>query len=338
MDYFTLLKKIRNNDIPPIIFLYGEESYFIQKIKDEIIKQVIKDDVENLSIYDLEETPIEEVVVDVETYPFFGDKKLIIAENPTFVLSRSPKLSFEHQIKHLEQYIASPVDYSILIIIAPYEKIDQRKKITKSLVKETLSIKFDHIKERDLTKWIGQFAKMYNLSIDKEALTYIEANMSVDLQSLENEMQKLSLYVGEGGVVTKEIAEKLLSSSIDSSAFSLVDAVITKNVEQAFTVFKELMMMNESAIGLLALLSQQFRTILQVKLLKGKGYNDYQIQRQIGAHPYTIKLAAERGRKFHTERLMNIINLLAETDANIKTGKVDETIGLELLLYELTGK
>src|SRR5699024_7625929 len=81
---------------------------------------------DNLSTYDLEETPIQDVIVDAESYPFFGDKKLIIAYHPTFLTAKSKSLPFEHDLKQLEAYILNPVDYSILLFIAPYRSEERR--------------------------------------------------------------------------------------------------------------------------------------------------------------------------------------------------------------------
>jgi len=335
MDYFTLLQQIKQNDIPSVLFLYGEENYFIQNVKRELEIQVVEKNKENISTYDLLETPIDEVITDAETFPFFGERKLIFAENPNFVLSRPQKLPFEHHLEYLERYVHSPVDYTVLVFIAPYNKIDKRKKASQLLMKKAVSLKFEHIKERDIHKWIHQFGKIYNLQFDQEAVQFLEANASVDLHLLENEIKKLSLFLGAERFVSKQVAEQMLSQTVDSSALALVDAVISRNYEEALNVFKELSLLNESVIGLLALLAHQFRLILQVKLLKQKGYNEYQMRNQIGGHPYPIKLASQRERNFTTDRLQSIIHRLAETDANIKTGRVEEDIAVELLLYDL---
>src|SRR5699024_1186687 len=321
--------KIKKNDIAPVIFLHGEGTYFIQNIKKELQKQVTGNDMENLSVYDLQETPIQEVITDTETYPFFGDKKLIIAENPSFVLNKSPKLAIEHQLESLQEYISSPVDYSVLLIIAPYEKIDQRKKVTQMLTKKCLSMKFEQIKEWEQKKWIDQFSKLYNVKINANAKSFLKERLPIDLQRMENEFIKLSLAVDKEGTVTKDLAENLISQSMDSTAFSLIDAVIEKNTNNVFSIFKELSTMNESALGLLALLSQQFRTILQVKLLKHKGYNEFQMQKQIGGHPYVIKLASEREKRFNKNQLINIMNQLTETDHQIKSGMFEEDLAIE---------
>src|SRR5690625_3815589 len=119
MDYFTLLQQIKQNDIPSVLFLYGEENYFIQNVKRELEIQVVEKNKENISTYYLLETPIDEVITDADTFPFFGERKLIFAENPNFVLSRPQKLPFEHHLEYLERYVHSPVDYTVLVFIAP---------------------------------------------------------------------------------------------------------------------------------------------------------------------------------------------------------------------------
>lgn len=74
MSYLEVLKELKTNKIAPVYLLYGSEDFFIENIKKEIIIRVLGEDKENLSTYDLEEVPIQEVVGDVETYPFFGEK------------------------------------------------------------------------------------------------------------------------------------------------------------------------------------------------------------------------------------------------------------------------
>lgn len=338
MDYFKVLDEIKKDQISPVMLLYGTESYFIHQIKKQLQQQVLQNETENLSTYDLSETPIQEVMTDVETYPFFGEKKLIFATNPTFLQTRSPKLPFEHQIDRLETYLSSPVDYSILVFVAPYDRIDQRKKITRLLKNKAITVHCKSIRDNELQKWIKELAHYYNITIERAALDYLQSELTVNLQLLENEIQKLALYVGQNGVITREIAEKLISSTVDGSALSLVDAVMERSYEKAFSIYRELSIMNEEPIALIALLAYQFRMILQVKLMKEKGYNQSQMQRQLGGHPYVIKIASDRERRFTFDRLADIMHNLTKTDAEIKFGKTEKNLAFELLLYDLIAK
>lgn len=289
---------------------------------------------DNLSTYDLEETPIQDVIVDAESYPFFGDKKLIIAYHPTFLTAKSKSLPFEHDLKQLEAYILNPVDYSILLFIAPYEKLDNRKKIMKQLKNNAEIANCNPIKEYELNDWIKKLADEHGIEIQAEAYELFEPELT-NLFLLQNELAKLALYVGKNGVVTKEIAADILSPSVNSSALRLADAVMSRNLGQAISLYKNLEKMKEEPIALNALLAFQFRMIFRVKLLKQKGYSQNQIQQQLRAHPYVIKIASERARHFSIQRLEAIMDKLANTDATLKQGTMDKSLTFELLLYDL---
>lgn len=336
MSYMKALQQVRKNKIPPVILLYGLESYFIQNLQSEIIKNILGDSSkESLSTYDLEEIPIEEVITEAETYPFFDSKKLIIVNNPLFLTAKQKKLPFEHDVKKLEEYINNPVDYSTIVFIGAYDKLDNRKKITKVMNKQAMVVECNPIKDYELGKWITSLATELNITIASDAYDVFEAELVVNLHMIQNELTKLATFVGKDGVVTKEIAERLISQTANSTALRLVDAVIEQNLPKAISIYHDLEKINEEPIALIALLAFQFRTIFQVKLLKQKAYSPSQIQKQIGAHPYVIKIASEREGRFSVEKLKSIMDQLTNADASIKQGKMDKKLVFELLLYEL---
>ena len=335
MSYMEVSNKIKKNQLAPIYFFYGSETYFIENLKHQLIDKVTGDDEDSLSVYDLEEVPIAEAVNDAETFPFFSDRKLVIAENPVFLKSNPDKLPFEHDLVSLERYLVNPVDYTTFVIIAPYEKIDERKKISKMLKKHATVALCNPIKDYDLRKWIVSIAEELQMTISEDAYEIIESELSLNLHQLESELHKLSLYVGPGGTVTREIAEDLVSHTTTSSSLRLVDAVIEKDLQKAIRIFKDLLKMKEEPIALIGLLAFQFRSILQVKLMKRQGYSQQQMQKQIGVHPYVIKIAMSRERMFSVDKLERIMMQLAETDAAIKQGKMEKELAFELMLYEL---
>ncbi|PAE31081.1 DNA polymerase III subunit delta [Oceanobacillus profundus] len=335
MSYIEVVKQLKKNQISSVYLAYGVESFFLQNLKQELIKRVLNGEEENLSLYDLEETPIQEVVADAETYPFFGEKKLVIATNPEFLKAKPGKLPFEHKLEPLERYLSEPASYSVLVLMAPYEKIDERKKISKQLKKHATIAVCNEVKEQELSQWINTLANQLQITIDRDAYEIFETELSTNLHLLENELSKLALYVGEGGVITKEVAENLVSHTSSSSSLRLVDAVMERNLHKAIAIFKDLEKMKEEPIALIGLLAFQFRTILRVKLLKQKGYGQSQIQKSIGAHPYVVKIALSRERQFSTQKLQDVIRKLADTDALMKQGKMEKDLAFELLLYDL---
>lgn len=337
MLFMEALQKIKRGQFPPVLLFYGLETFFIQHLKDALVKSVLgtQNVTDSLSIYDLEETPLDEVITDVETFPFFSEKKLIIAHNPTFLLTKQPKLPVTHDLDRLETYVQHPVDYSVLLLIAPYEKLDQRKKILKLMQQHALVVECHEIKEQEFAKWVTELTTALQVTIEPEVIDLLASELGLNLQLVENELHKCALYVGEGGVITKEIAQELLSHTDTSSAIRLVDAVIEQNLQKAITIYHELAKRQEEPVALIALLAYQYRIMYRVKLLKQKGYTQYQMREQLKVHPYVIKMALEREKNFSEATLKSIIDALAETDARIKMGHMDKHIAFELLLYTL---
>jgi DNA polymerase-3 subunit delta len=335
MSFMEVMKQVKKQQIAPVYFLYGSEAYFLDRLRTQLIANILKDNPENLFIYDLEETSIQEVIADAETYPFFGGQKLIIATNPVFLKAKPDKLPFEHDLEALSRYISNPVDYSILVLIAPYEKIDERKKLSKLLKNNTVVANCEPIKDSEVAKWIKMLADDLKITLDKDVYDLIETELSTNLRLLKEELEKLALYVGENGIVTIEVAEKLIAPTSNSSALRLVDAVIEKNLHKAISIFKDLEKMKEEPIALIGLLAFQFRTILRVKLLKLKGYSQFQMQKQLGLHPYVIKIAMSRENKFSTKKLEGIMIRLADADQIMKQGKMEKELAFELLLFDL---
>src|SRR5699024_7819056 len=99
MPYQNVLNQVKKKQMAPVYLLYHTETYFIQDLKEKITQTVVPEhDSENIIHYDLEETPIQEVVADAETYPPFSEQKLLIAGNPVFLQANPHKILFEHQL------------------------------------------------------------------------------------------------------------------------------------------------------------------------------------------------------------------------------------------------
>lgn len=340
MSYFDVLKEIKKNQISPVYLLHGTEMKLVENIKKRIIDRTLKseDRDTNLSLYDLEETSIQEVIEDAETYPFFGEKKITIAHNPIFFKARPDKTAVEHNLDVLQNYLDEPAPYSVLILIAPYEKLDERKKTIKSIKKNGRMVACQPVKEWEINKWVADMALGLKVEIDNGVIDFIVEETGTDLRMLQNELEKMALYTGENGKISREVAEELISHQSNTSGLKLVDAVMEKNLQKAITIFKDLEKLKEDPVALVALLSSQFRTIFHVKLLRQKGYTQQQMAQQLRVHPYVVKMSQQRERNFSIGELETIMSLITDTDGAIKQGKMEKSLAFELLLYELISR
>ncbi|SDB97785.1 DNA polymerase III, delta subunit [Pelagirhabdus alkalitolerans] len=335
MNYIEARKELKNKPLPNLFLIYGTEDYLIESIVSQISERVLKTDDDQIERFDLEETPIEDCVLETETYPFFGGEKIVLADQAYFLTAQKSKSTIEHQIDALINYVENPVDFSTLILVAPFEKLDERKKIVKTLKNQAMTIHCEEVKSWHYHKWVDHLLDEHQLSIDPKAKDILVDKTGTHLAILENEIKKLALYVAEDTHVTEEIASQLVSNNGQSSGLNLVDAVMNKDLKKAIEVYKDLLHLNEEPIALIALLASQLRTIYQVKRLKTKGYSQKQMAQQLKVHSYLIKMTLERERRFDLEALYQALSILKETDLAIKQGKMDKNLAFEMLLYKL---
>nr|WP_144920384.1 DNA polymerase III subunit delta [Paenibacillus bovis] len=330
-------EKIEEKQFSSLYLLYGTEDFIINETKQKLVTNVLTEEEMdfNFSVYDLEETPIEEAIEDAETFPFMGDNKLLFIHNPVFLTADKSKGKVEHDIKRLETYLQSPAPYSILVFIASYEKLDERKKITKLLKKNAEVLEAKPLNERDLKVWVRTQANANKVDMDEDAIELFVTLVGTDLMNLHSELTKLTLYVSDTKKINVSTVEKLTSRSMEQNIFDLVDKVVNRKMEEAFRIYYDLRKQNEEPIKILALIASQFRLIYQVKEMTRRGYGQQQIAGTIKTHPYRVKLASGQANSFSEAELGEIMQLLAKTDEQLKTSQFGKEVALELFLLKL---
>jgi DNA polymerase III subunit delta len=333
-------KKISKKQIDPVYLLYGTEAFLINETKQLLIDHVLDEEEKdfNLSVYDLEETPIEAALEDAETFPFMGEKRLVILQNPVFLTSEKTKGKVEHNLGKLEKYLTQPAPYSIVVFSAPYEKLDERKKVTKELKRKAAVVEAKKLTEQELVVWVKERAALNSVEIDKDAIELLLSLAGTNLFMLTSEIDKLALYAGEYRSINKDIVDRLTARSLEQNIFSLVDKVVRRNVEGALRIYYDLLKQNEEPIKILSVISGQFRLIYQVKELSRKGYGQQQIAGTLKIHPFRVKLAAGQAGSFSDEELMRIIKLLADADYQMKTGGMRKEMLIEMILFQINGR
>ncbi|WP_240613549.1 DNA polymerase III subunit delta [Pueribacillus theae] len=320
----------------PLYLLYGSERFLIDEATHEIVKSTLDEDTYdfNLAIYDMGEVAIEEAIDDAETLPFLADKRVVVIKNPLFLTSEKQK-NIEHNVKKLEEYIKNPSPHSIVIFEAPYEKLDERKKIVKELKKSAKVISAVPLKGKALIEWLKKEASELHFSIDDDALKKLVLLAGTELRKLKNEMAKLALYIEEGESVTEEMIDRLVARTLEDNVFVLVDHVVNQRMEKAFQTLYDLFEQKEEPIKLVGLLARQFRIIYQVKELSRRGYSQKQMASFLKLHPYAVQQAIRQGKNFSEAECFRLIDKLAEADYQMKSGKFEKHLLLELLFAEI---
>ncbi|WP_040208089.1 DNA polymerase III subunit delta [Neobacillus jeddahensis] len=330
-------RKIKQKETAPIYLLYGTEAFLINETKQLLLNHILDEEEKdfNFSAYDLEETPIDVALEDAETFPFLGERKVLFLHNPVFLTAEKTKEKVDHNLAKFEAYLKEPAPYTVLVISAPYEKLDERKRITKELKKCAEVVEAKKLNEHELKGWVKERAKSSGIEFEGNAIDQLLALVGTNMFMITSEVDKLALYAAEQKKIDVSLVEKLVARSLEQNIFTLIEKVVQRRLDEALRIYYDLLKQNEEPIKILALLSGQFRLIYQVKELSRRGYGQQQIAGYLKTHPFRVKLALGQANKFTDEELAHLMELLAEADYQMKTGGMNKSLLIEMLLFKL---
>lgn len=193
----------------------------------------------------------------------------MIAKNASFLkAAEKGKEKIEHDLKRLENWLNHPSDFSITILIAPYEKLDERKKITKLMKEKSVMLHAETPKENDLAVWIRTEVSRFNKNIYDEAVDKLVEMVGANMLQLQIEIEKICLYLGEESYITVDIVENLVAKTLEHDAFKMLNAYLSRQNAEAVQIYHDLLRQKEEPIMLVGLLSSNIRTMNNVYYLQ----------------------------------------------------------------------
>lgn len=331
-----VLKDIEANKLAPVYLVLGEEQVNAEKLKQRLIKNFPEEEREfNVGIYDMEDVTLSTALADAMSVPFFGEKRLVFIMRPYFLTGEIKKNKLEHNFDELLAYLADPEPTTTLVFMAPYAKLDERKKIVKQLKKSAIVVDNSPLSEAQVRKYLTTDLQTKGYTISPQALEILLQRTDANLTAIANELPKL-LLVAEDKKITAEQVKAMVSRSLEQNVFDLVELVLKRDTAQALALYQELLQQKEEPLKINAILEGQFRLLLQVEILQKHGYAQGNIASTLKVHPYRVKLALQKTRVFKRVDLKNAYLGLVHIEERLKKTSQDPELLFQLFMLNFT--
>lgn len=305
--------------------LESSDHLLLEKKIDSIIEKE-KFQGEYRATYDLEEVALANALEDLDTYSFLSSKKVIIIKN---ILS---SLALENEKKHLIKYLENPSSDNLLIMTS--DKMDA-KTFSKKL-KSLKTLEYQKLETNPVS-----FAKniLDGYKISNMDLSYLAELCNNDITKLNSECEKLMMYKIDTKEIGREDITNLVVKKLGDSneiLFSLAKAIMSKDKKQALKLYNDLKVYQIDANSIIGLMASQMKLVSQIKVLKEKNLNVSQIQQNLNLKSsYQVKKLSEYIYSYSYNDIKTFFNRLFNLDYSIKTGKVDSSNAIELLIINL---
>ncbi len=332
--YEMFTNSMKNNDIPELMLLCGQEGYLIEWALELLKKKFVRPEFKDFdfNFIDCLEKNIEELIELATTVSFGSERKLIVVTN--FFESKD-KAKGKEDVEKIFKSVEGMAIIAFLFEgeIKPYEKSAMAK-----YIKENGEIfEFNIIDNSELKRFIQKKFKESNREISPEMLYYFIQNcgyLNKDndyrLHDVLNDVKKI-IDMGEGLVTKEEIIDGI-SKSLGESTFSLLDAISLNKKEEALILYKDIIMSGQSPFRLIASIAGQLELILMVKELKEKGLVKDEIAKKLKVHSFRVEKALGFARSFSEEKLRRMLINIYTCDKDIKSGRIDEKFAVEIFI------
>ena len=119
---------------------------------------------------------------------------------------------------------------------------------------------------------------------------------------------------------------------IENDIFKLIDYIGEKNSSSAIKILNDMIEEGESVLGIFAMISRQFKTVLQVKQLQLEGRSINDICQMLNVRQFVVNKALKQSRNFSNEVIIDMLNFILENDFKIKNGLIKDTLAVEILV------
>lgn len=321
-----VLQHIKEQKYQNLYLFYGKEKYLAAQTRDKLKKALIPDgDTMNYSYFEGKKTDLPEILELIQTMPFFNDHRLLVLDQTE--LGKKSNDDFLNALKEIPET-------TILLIIE--DEVDKRSKIYKYINKEGCAVSFETPKEKDLVLWVAQMLKKEQKKMTQKDIQLFLYKTGQDMFTIKNELEKLISYTKDREVIGSEDLEALTTAQTTNQIFVMLEAIAKKQRDTVLKLYYDLIELKESPFGILALLVRQCNQLLQTQSLLEAGKSQGEMAKELKVPPFVAGKLKQQVRLFKREELYEMIKKCAATDEGIKTGKITDRIGVELLLVEFS--
>ena len=361
----------------PLVLVCGEDEFAVQQRAREIYRKWTEEiggsDHETLdaSVNNSGEAlrVLARLRESLQTLPFFGTGKAIWLQNCNFLAEEcaASAQAVTDALASLAQELKDFSWHNVRLLISA-GKVDKRKTFFKAIdklgtVEALASWSVDDKDWANLAEsWARTAIRTRKKDISEEALAELINRVGPNARQLDNEIEKLGLYVGQRQEIALTDVEAICIRNKTARAFALGDALGDRNLPRLLQRLDEELWEvkldpRKSEIGLLYGLISKVRALLMLKEMLREGWikaeADYsrfkaQLERvpanglpadrrfnPLALNPYVLYKALPQAKKYTEAELVRAMELLLECNRRLVSSNLDESLVLQQTLVQI---
>jgi DNA polymerase-3 subunit delta len=300
----------------PLTLVTGTESYLASRAQRSIKEQLLAE-YPNLEVAEIQEGEYSPgLLYSIAAPSLFAEPRLVLIHGAADGL-----------LVELEAVVKEPIQDCYVVVRLP-NAIGHNGKVKTALSKSCLVVACDEIKkDAERQEFVrGEFAGS-GVKIEPAAVKALLGAFSSDLGELGAACNQLA-FMGKS-LVTASDVENTFEGRLETNAFKIADAALAGNAAEAIRLFRHGFATGIDSVALTAALAMRIRQLARL-------FNDRNASpAALGMQPWQLDKARRELSNFQEPELIELVLLVAQTDADVKGAARDPEYSIEKLLLNM---
>lgn len=316
--------------LKPLYIAASEDRYILSEFKDKFVEKFVDEDIRDFNFTYLEDSENFPALLknQVNTPPMMAEKRFIVARTSSYFTEKQEK-------DELIVSLFTNYPGTTIMVILVDGKVKKSLKTVKTAAEIGEIIAISPPRYAELDKWIFAEFQKRGKKIEQRSVKFLEQMFSNNLQRLESEIEKISLYNLDKDIIDMNSIFSIISRDRlyeENLVFQLTDAIMSREKGKAVNILRTMLDGGAVPLRILSTMTWQIRLLLSVRVLKEKGKNIEEIARVLKSHQYPVKKCYQYCNNFSERELEEILGKFLEANRNIVTGRFIPEQALEMAI------
>jgi DNA polymerase III subunit delta len=310
MDSLKFLESKAEKAPRPVYVLHGDERFLKRRVLAALRALVLgpNDDGFGVSTHAGDKADYSTISTELASVGIFSPRRLVIVEDADPFVTR--------ERARLEKYVAAP--YTTGVLVLDVQSWPSNTRLAKLLPDEaTVACKAPAAAR--LPEWCVKWcAAEYGKQLVATAARLLVDLVGAEMGQLDQEMAKLSAYVGDAKRIDPSDVDALVGASRAENTWKIFDLIGDGKTDEALTLLDRLLEQGEDPFRLLGAFSWQLRPLAQAARLTAQGTLLPTALDQAGVQRHRTADAEKLMRRLGRRRLGQLYDWLLQTDLGLK--------------------
>jgi DNA polymerase III subunit delta len=299
-----------------LVTVFGAEHYLASRAISRV-KRNLRDAHPDLEVSEILEGEYSAGLLSSLASPsLFAESRLVIIHGAT-----------EELALDMDQYLAEPNPDCTIVVRVP-NLVGHNGKFKTKFTKQALNVTCEEIKrDNDKLDFIRNEFAAQNVSIEPQAAKLLLQAFGNDLGEMGAACSQLA-SLGKQKVSSADV-EVTFGGRVETNAFKIADAAMAGNAAEAIRLFRHGFATGIDPVALTAALAMRVRQL--ARLFNDRGAN----AAALGMAPWQVDKARKELAGWSEQELIELVQLVAKTDADVKGAAREPEYSVEKLLLAM---